>query len=550
MRLNYINLRALFKEAEQLWPGRTKWILVVLTVFASLLELAGVAVMFKLLLFVIEGEYSIGVVIASLLFFFVKNLIIHKITLYKVDRLQELYKKYSLKLYESYFVRGYSFIKERGAQTLSHNVNSVAYTFVFGYLGTALSTLGDALLILLIIASLIWFGPLVALAQIVIFLPMVIFFISFTGERFKRAGKEDNNAKKRQWRVTVETFKGYPDIAVNNLFGAMREHFKEGIAQISYNRKYTERLKSISGRSLEMGVATVIAVIAVISRALISPEGFGDEVRSIAALFAASTLKLLPSVRMAIHGVNTLKHTEFSLTTIREECIGLSDELKTNIPDKSLTKFRSLELKNISYSFENGEKIIENLSFKIEEGDRVGIKGLSGSGKSTLMLLLLGIYKPNSGTILLNGEDLNSYNPPSWHSLIGYVSQDSFLLDAPLATNIAFGNENDTTGIERVLRMSSLESFCQILNSKQDRGSGEGGVLFSGGERQRVALARALYRPAEVLMLDEATSALDAETEQKILNLLKSLDKTIVVISHKNSVLDICSKVIEIKQDT
>ena len=543
MHLNYTTLKSLFREANSFWPGKAKWAVALLAVVGSLLELAGVAVMFRLLLYVIEsGSYAILVAAGSLLFFALKNLALHKIQLFRSRKLQELYGAHSVRLYEHYFCKGFAFIKEQGASALSHNVNSVCYTFVFGYVNAIVSLLGDYLLILLIFGVLVWVNPIAAIAEIVIFVPIVIFFAGFTSERLRRSGKEDNIAKRKQWKITAETFRGYPDILVGGAFGEFCRTFKSGIEQISGNRLYAERLKSISGRSVEMGIVAVIAGLIVVSAVAYPGKPLSDFLIPVAAIFTAATLKLLPAFRSVLSNINTLKNTSFALDVVR-----------TGIEEPALIEgkleclaFESLEFKCVDFSFGDGREVLKGFSMKVGKGERVGIRGLSGSGKSTLMLLILGIYKPQGGEILLNGVGLELYSLKSWHKLTGYVSQETYLLDATLARNITFETDLMTPRVLEVIKMVSLGDFVSRVDWADSWRSGEGGLMLSGGEKQRLAIARALYKKADLLLLDEATSALDNETELKIIETLTGLKKTIIIVSHREKMLEICNTITEV----
>lgn len=543
MHLNYTTLKSLFREANSLWPGKAKWVVALLAVLASLLELAGVAVLFRLLLYVIEfGNNALLVAAGSLVFFALKNLALHKIQLLRSRRLQELYGRHSVRLYEYYFCKGFTFIKEQGASSLSHNVNSVCYTFVFGYVNAIISLLGDYLLILLIFAVLFWVNPVAAIAEIVIFVPMVVLFAGFTSDRLRRVGKEDNIAKRKQWKIATESFRGYPDVVVGNAFGEFKRAFKSGIEQISGNRLYAERLRSISGRSVEMGLVAVIAGFIVVSAVAYPGKPLSEFLIPVAAIFTAATLKLLPTIRSVLSNINTLKNTSFALDMIladREEPLCEEGKLEC-------LEFESLELRDVNFSFSDGREVLKGFSMKVGKGERVGIRGLSGSGKSTLMLLILGIYKPVSGQVLLNGVDLGLYNLKSWHKLTGYVSQETFLLDATLARNITFETDLMTPQVQEAIRMVSLEDFVSKIDWANSWKPGEGGLLLSGGEKQRLAIARALYKKADLLLLDEATSALDNETELKIIETLTGLKKTIIIVSHREKMLEICNTITEV----
>ena len=194
------------------------------------------------------------------------------------------------------------------------------------------------------------------------------------------------------------------------------------------------------------------------------------------------------------------------------------------------------------------EHVFENLNFKINKGEFVGIVGESGSGKSTFVDLILGILKPKQGKIYVDGKELM----PTDNINIGYVTQNVFIMDDSIANNIAFGikeNEINYKLIFKVLNLSKLYKLINNLPEGINSEVGEKGARLSGGEAQRINIARALYLEPEILILDESTSALDLKTENELLKDLKELQKTktIIIISHRKESIVFCDKVYELK---
>jgi ABC-type multidrug transport system fused ATPase/permease subunit len=185
----------------------------------------------------------------------------------------------------------------------------------------------------------------------------------------------------------------------------------------------------------------------------------------------------------------------------------------------------------------------------------VGIVGPTGAGKSTLVDLLLGLYQPTAGEILIDDRALVPALVPSWQASIGYVPQDIFLIDDTIARNIAFGltdDEIDPARLREACAIAQLLDFVEReLPAGFDTNVGERGVRLSGGQRQRIGLARALYHRPSLLILDEATSALDMATEAKLLDALGSLTGklTMVVAAHRLSAVANCDQLIDLASD-
>jgi len=188
---------------------------------------------------------------------------------------------------------------------------------------------------------------------------------------------------------------------------------------------------------------------------------------------------------------------------------------------------------------------------RIDAGSTVGLVGPSGSGKTTIAELILGLLVPTSGSITVDGTDLDENNRIDWQSTIAYVPQRIVLFDTSLAENIALavGAERiDQHRLRSAVRLAQLESLVTSLPGGYQELLGEHGLRLSGGQRQRIGIARALYRNASTLILDEATNALDRLTEDEIMSTLEGLrgERTIILIAHRLSAALRCDRIITI----
>lgn len=208
-------------------------------------------------------------------------------------------------------------------------------------------------------------------------------------------------------------------------------------------------------------------------------------------------------------------------------------------PAENKLSFEShIELKSISFAYPAKPEtpIIRNLSLKLIKNSTTALIGPSGAGKSTLADLIVGLLKPSSGMILIDGEELDASNHTAWQRNIAYVTQDVFLFHASVRDNLTWFNENYTDSQLWDVLKASAADFVHDLDEGLDTLLGDRGVRLSGGERQRIALARALLMKPKLLVLDESTNALDAKNLQKIQEALTALRGTItiLIISHQN----------------
>ena len=195
----------------------------------------------------------------------------------------------------------------------------------------------------------------------------------------------------------------------------------------------------------------------------------------------------------------------------------------------------NIEFKNVSYSYNDLENVIENLSFKINANSSIALVGESGAGKSTIIKLIMGLIKYKSGKILIDEEELSDINLNSLFDNITYVSQEAPIFDGTLRENLIFDKRINDEQILKVLKLVCLDGFYERLENGLDTELGEKGIRISGGERQRVALARLFFDDSKIIILDEATSAMDNITEKMIMkNIIGQLkNKTLIIIAHR-----------------
>lgn len=210
----------------------------------------------------------------------------------------------------------------------------------------------------------------------------------------------------------------------------------------------------------------------------------------------------------------------------------------------------AIDFQDVFFSYDGKEYVLENTSFSVLPGTRLGIAGKTGAGKTTLVSLLTRFYDPSSGKLLLDGIDVRDYRLSDLRNQFSIVLQEPVLFSASIAENIAYGRPDaGMDDIKAAAAAARAHDFIINLPDGYETLVGERGMRLSGGERQRISLARAFLKDAPILILDEPTSSLDVKTESEIMDVIKTLmeDRTTFLVSHRLSVLNHCDMILAVE---
>lgn len=247
------------------------------------------------------------------------------------------------------------------------------------------------------------------------------------------------------------------------------------------------------------------------------------------------------------------KFIQFKMLSLHMERLGdiiLTGQEEDIDSKRQLSQVKGeLDLENISFRYSDNEPyLFKNLNFKIEEGSSIAVVGASGCGKTTLMKVMLGLLKPETGTILVDGYDIRKVGLRTYRNLIGTVMQNDQLLSGSIADNICFFDSDfDQEWIEQCAQMAAIHQDIMAMPMGYHTLIGDMGSSLSGGQKQRLLLARALYKRPKILFLDEATSHLDVGLESVVNRTVKKLNITRIIIAHRPDTIAMADRVVALQ---
>jgi len=357
----------------------------------------------------------------------------------------------------------------------------------------------------------------------------------------------EKSAKEDQIKLTAlnESVTGLEIIKSVHAQNRMKTQYESALNQTAYfNEKIQHLSQSVSYFTGFISQASSIAIVIV----GVYLASMGDI--TMGAIIAAMMLngRVIQPIAQIVSMIIRYDRTMLSLNNINE-IMAMDTERgkgKTYLSRPYLDG--DIVFKNVSFSYEEQNyKALNNLNLSIKKGEKVGIIGKIGSGKSTLSKLILNLYSPQNGSVLVDGSDVRQIDPVDLRRSIGYVPQEPFLFLGTVKDNITIGeNFASDEDILEASKIAGLDKFIGKHESGFDMMVGERGYGLSGGERQAITLARAIISRPNFLILDEPTNSMDLQSEREFINNMKNVieDKTVIIMTHKMSILDLVDRVI------
>ena len=371
---------------------------------------------------------------------------------------------------------------------VDRSINNLIYIIKF---------LREILVVTVIFILLLISDPIITISLSIIFSLAVGLFFMFVRKSLNSWANQNIILRKNLLQYVNEAFGSIKDIKIFQKEEKFTEKFSQNILLSAKNSFFYQLVLNAPKIFLEV---LSISLILVITLYFLLLDKNLNSFLPFLTLIVVSIIRLVPSFNTISQSISVYKSNCPSVEIVLDE-ITKSDAKKSEIINtientslKNDENFNSLELKNVSYIYPSASsKSVEEISLSIEKSQSIGITGKTGSGKTTLFLIMLGLLKPSSGSILFNNKELKS-NLKKWRSKIGYISQDIFLLDDSIKKNITFfedQKEFDELKFQKVLEHSELKGFVDSLPNNSETKVGANGIKLSGGQKQRIGIARA-----------------------------------------------------------
>jgi len=378
--------------------------------------------------------------------------------------------------------------------------------------------------------------------SLIFILPVIFFAVKSSARRIRNSSNAVQASMGNMTHLLDENISGSTILKIFQAEEYEKNKFKHLIKNIKQQRFKVDLSAALNSNLINVLLGVALSVVVYFSSVF-----FKMTAGEFLSYFTALAMLIKPSKSL----ININKPFQIAIAA-GSSVFKLLDEKIESHSGKKIEKLNgNIEFCNVSFSYEKNKPVLNNLSFKVSQGETIAIIGATGSGKTTIIDLLAKFYLPQSGSILFDGIDISKINNKSLRSNIAFVDQSARLFNDSVRANIALGRLNVMSSEkvkESAIRAEAIE-FIDGLENQFDTVIGDNGQLLSGGQRQRLAIARAIAKDASILILDEATSALDSTTEKFVQKSIEELSKgkTTIIIAHRLSTIQNADRIIVLK---
>ena len=483
---------------------------------------------YSLILFIVIAMSSIFALISISASSWISNKVILNL---RVDMFAKL-----LKLPKTYFD------KNTTGETLSK------LTFDVEQISAAASTMWlefikSSFTVVILTTYLFYKNSLLSLTLLVL-LPLVYFAVKLSTARIRKGSRKVQESMGKMTHLLDENISGNDLIKIYNAQSSEQNKFFNIINTIRQQRFKVDMASGLNTSIVNALIGLALGCVVYLSSTYLVMSA-GDFL----AYFTAMGMLIKPAKTL----ININKPLQQALIAGVSVFNLIDEKSESNLGSKKMDQaIGDIHFDNVSFSYANEKPSLINITLNIKQGETIALVGSTGSGKTTLVNLLTRFYNPTEGNILINSENINSYDLKSFRSNFSFVDQNVRLFNDTISGNIAFG-QKDKMRMDSIINAANISNsieFIEKLDDKFNSNIGEDGVTLSGGQRQRLSIARAIAKDSAILILDEATSALDSATEKLVQSAITKMQKgrTTIIIAHRLSTIQNADRIIVLKE--
>ena len=379
--------------------------------------------------------------------------------------------------------------------------------------------------------------------SLLVLLPLVYLAVKFSTSRIRKGSARVQESMGKMTHLLDENISGNDLIKIYQAQNSESNKFFNIINTIRQQRFKVDMAGGLNTSIVNVLIGLSLACVVYFSSTFLTMSA-GDFL----AYFTAMGMLVKPAKTL----ININKPLQQAIVAGKSVFRLIDEDPESNQNTKSIDSISGdICFNNVSFSYDNIKSSLNNINLTIKKGETIALVGSTGSGKTTIVNLLTRFYNPTSGNILINDEDIISFELKSYRSNFSYVDQNVRLFNDTISGNIAFG-QKETMPMDLIIdaaKVSNAIEFIEKLDNKFDSNIGEDGVTLSGGQRQRLSIARAIAKDSPILILDEATSALDSATEKLVQSAIDKMqkDKTTIIIAHRLSTIQNADRIVVLK---
>ena len=498
----------------------------------------------------LTSEQLVAPAIVTMLVLFLLRLLYIMVSRYVLTRIiRHRAIALSSRVFTAHLQAPYSLFLQRNS---SEMLNSVLREceLATDLVASSLNVLRSSVIILAVSVLLLVLQPLLASMSILLLGILAGSILWLRGRTLGRQGAIEDFCRQQALQTATESFGAVKEA---KLYGCQSFFFSRlhGLLEKIHGAKASKNLSyALVWPTLEL--LTLAALFSAFLLTLCLTGQGASELLPGLALVTIAITRIRTAMAEITYGCHDIAYAREPFLKVGKVLQELEPLAETSAAGEPLAEPRQLILQHLTYTYPGSDApSLQDISLTLEFHKSYGFIGPTGAGKSTLLDILLGLLRPESGQILLDGHPLQD-NLDGWQRQLGYVPQSIFLCDDTIRANVALGipeGEVDETLLWQALDSAQLGAFVRSLKNGLETRVGERGVRLSGGQRQRLGIARALYRQPRVLLFDEATSALDSDTENALAEAVDSLKgrHTILIVAHRPSTIRHCDMIFRLE---